>query len=307
MANRFLITFRNTPWRGAAWADAGPAGLPMRGEAEFSGPRRKPLDGTLAIWAFVIVALSAMVVTAVAEDRTSQARVNRLSRSTGEHHSGPSNAPLSSEGPLIREGEIWHNELGHIFLSGSRYAFRPVQGGRSVIVLENLNLQRIVQRLDETPDAPIWSISGVITEFQGSGGRRNTAAITQSGRKLPKGARVMGVNRRLEVSEVGDVTVVQFVDRKILDEANIQDLGQELFQLVEGDNRKKLLLNFTSVDFLSSAALGKLITLDKKVKAHSGILKLCNIRPEIYEVFAITKLNKLFDIKDDEADALADF
>ena len=36
-------------------------------------------------------------------------------------------------------------------------------------------------------------------------------------------------------------------------------------------------------------------------------MKLCNIRPEIYEVFAITKLNKLFDIKDDEADALAAF
>ena len=54
-------------------------------------------------------------------------------------------------------------------------------------------------------------------------------------------------------------------------------------------------------------AQGKLITLDKKVKAHKGKLKLSNIRPEIYEVFAITKLNKLFDIKDDEADALAVF
>lgn len=117
----------------------------------------------------------------------------------------------------------------------------------------------------------------------------------------------MAVHRRLQVSEVGDVTVVRFVDRKILDEANIQELGQELFQLVEEDNRKNLLLNFSSVEFLSSAALGKLITLDKKVKAHGGHLKLSNIRPEIYEVFAITKLNKLFDIKDDEADALAGF
>jgi anti-sigma B factor antagonist len=120
-------------------------------------------------------------------------------------------------------------------------------------------------------------------------------------------SRSMAGHRRLQVSEVGDVTVVRFVDRKILDEANIQELGQELFQLVEEDHRKNLLLNFSSVEFLSSAALGKLITLDKKVKAHRGKLKLSNIRPEIYEVFAITKLNKLFDIKDDEADALAVF
>lgn len=117
----------------------------------------------------------------------------------------------------------------------------------------------------------------------------------------------MGVHRRLEVADVGDVTVVRFVDRKILDEANIQEMGQELFQLVEEEKRGKIVLNFSSVDFLSSAALGKLITLEKKVKAHNGKLKLSNIRPEIYEVFAITKLNKLFDIKDDEAAALAAF
>jgi anti-sigma B factor antagonist len=121
------------------------------------------------------------------------------------------------------------------------------------------------------------------------------------------GEPLMAQYRRLTMSDVGDVTVVRFVDRKILDELNIQELGQELFQLVEEDNKTRLLLNFQQVEFLSSAALGKLITLDKKVKAHGGKMKFSNIRPEIYEVFAITKLNKLFDIKDDEADALAAF
>lgn len=113
--------------------------------------------------------------------------------------------------------------------------------------------------------------------------------------------------RRLDVSETGDVSVVRFVDRKILDEANIQELGSELFALVERENRKQLLLNFSNVEFLSSAALGKLITLDKKVKAAGGKLKLSNIRPEIYEVFAITRLNRLFDIKNDETEALSAF
>jgi anti-sigma B factor antagonist len=117
----------------------------------------------------------------------------------------------------------------------------------------------------------------------------------------------MAEHRRVEVHEVGDISVVQFSDRKILDETNIQELGKELFQLVEEESRHKLLLNFNNVEFLSSAALGKLISLDKKVKQHDGMLKLSNIRPEIYEVFAITRLNKLFDIKDEEADALAAF
>ena len=117
----------------------------------------------------------------------------------------------------------------------------------------------------------------------------------------------MAAYRRLEVNEVGDITVVHFRDQKIIEDLGIQELGQELFQLVEVVNCRKMVLNFSAVDFLSSAALGKLITLDKKMRAKAGKLKLCNIRPEIYEVFAITRLNRLFDIKDEEADALAAF
>jgi anti-sigma B factor antagonist len=117
----------------------------------------------------------------------------------------------------------------------------------------------------------------------------------------------MAAYRHLSVNEVGDVAVVRFRDRKIVEDINIQELGQEMFHLIDADNRVRLLLNFSSVEFLSSAALGKLITLEKKMKAHGGTLRLCSIRPEIYEVFAITKLNRVFDIREDEADALAAF
>lgn len=116
----------------------------------------------------------------------------------------------------------------------------------------------------------------------------------------------MSTQNRITVSDKGETAVVSFADRKILDEANIQEMGRELFSLVEND-RKQILLNFSNVEFLSSAALGKLITLDKKVKSSNGQLRLSNIRPEIYEVFAITRLNKLFAIHDDEADALESF
>lgn len=117
----------------------------------------------------------------------------------------------------------------------------------------------------------------------------------------------MAEHRRIEVTEVGDVAVVRFVDRKILDAANIQELGDELFSLVEQDKRDRILLNFTDVEFLSSAALNKLIIMDKKVKANGGKLKFCSLRPEILEVFVITRLNQLFEIKDDEGDALEAF
>lgn len=117
----------------------------------------------------------------------------------------------------------------------------------------------------------------------------------------------MAVFKQLRVVEVGSVTVVRFVNSKVVDETEIQELGNELFSLVEQDKREALLLNFEDVKFLSSAALGKLIKLDKIVKSNAGKLKLANIRPEILEVFTITRLDKLFDIKGSESEALSAF
>ena len=113
--------------------------------------------------------------------------------------------------------------------------------------------------------------------------------------------------RRLEVEDIGDVTVINFVDRKILDEQNIQVIGEQLFKLVDDDGRRKLLLNFGNVEYLSSAALGKLITLNKKVQTAGGRLILCNIDPQILEVFEITKLDKFFNIQKEEQTALQAF
>ena len=113
-----------------------------------------------------------------------------------------------------------------------------------------------------------------------------------------------GGTRRIDVEEFGDVIVVSFMDKRILDETNIQIIGNQLSSLVDEEGHRKIVLDFTSVEYLSSAALGKLITLDKKVKAAKGKLRLCGIRPEIYEVFAITRLNKVFSICDNREEAL---
>jgi anti-sigma B factor antagonist len=113
--------------------------------------------------------------------------------------------------------------------------------------------------------------------------------------------------RRINVSKTGDVTLVRFQDKKILDESMIEEFGSELFSLVDLDNRKAILLNFHGVEFLGSAALGKLITLDRKVKTAKGRLKLSNICPEILEVFEVTKLSRVFDIRPEEAEAIAAF
>ncbi|MCS7021924.1 MAG: STAS domain-containing protein [Gemmataceae bacterium] len=113
--------------------------------------------------------------------------------------------------------------------------------------------------------------------------------------------------RRLEVEDIGDIAVVNFVDKKILDEQNIQLIGDDLFRLVDELGRRKLLLNFGNVEFMSSAALGKLITLHRKLQAVQGKLVLCNIAKDILEVFKITKLDRILTIVPDEQAGLQAF
>ena len=111
----------------------------------------------------------------------------------------------------------------------------------------------------------------------------------------------------ITVSEQGNVTVIGFMDQKILDEANITAIGDELAGLVDAQPSVKLLLNFRNVQHLSSAALGMLITLNKKVQKSQGQLRLAEIRPQIYEVFKITKLDKLFSIHPTQEEAAREF
>ncbi|MBY0312338.1 MAG: STAS domain-containing protein [Phycisphaerales bacterium] len=110
---------------------------------------------------------------------------------------------------------------------------------------------------------------------------------------------------RLRVKHMNGVTQVEFIDRNILDEANIHQIGEEIAGLVDAAPAPKLLISFSNVDHLSSAALGTLITINNRVKNRKGQLRLANIDPQIYEVFKITKLDKLFQIHDTAEAALA--
>ena len=117
----------------------------------------------------------------------------------------------------------------------------------------------------------------------------------------------MTTYRRIETTEERGITVVTFIERKILEAAHIMELGEELLQLVDKNGNNDLLLDFSGVEFLSSAALNKLIILDKKIRSIAGRLKMCGMMPEIREVFVITRLTQLFDIVDTCEKALDGF
>ena len=117
----------------------------------------------------------------------------------------------------------------------------------------------------------------------------------------------MPPDSRIRVKHVDDAILVEFIDRNILDEANIQMIGDEIAALVDASPNPKLVISFANVEHLSSAALGNLITINNRVRSRTGQLRLANIDPQIYEVFAITRLNKLFQIHQTTDEAIKSF
>ncbi len=116
-----------------------------------------------------------------------------------------------------------------------------------------------------------------------------------------------GKESTLAISRIGDVTVVSFIQSRILDAVNIERISDELMALVEKTDRPKLILDFGYVEYLSSAVLGKLITLYKRVREHKGGVRLCGIRESILEIFKITRLNRVFEILPTQEAALSAF
>jgi anti-sigma B factor antagonist len=111
----------------------------------------------------------------------------------------------------------------------------------------------------------------------------------------------------ISVRKHDGVTRIDFVDRNILDELNIHQIGEELLTVVETEFRPKVVLVFRNVEHMSSAAFGTMMKLNERIKARDGQLRLCEIQPRIAEAFAITKLNRIFAIHPDFAAAVASF
>jgi anti-sigma B factor antagonist len=111
---------------------------------------------------------------------------------------------------------------------------------------------------------------------------------------------------RVSVEYADNATVVSFVDEKILEEMDIRALQETIMSVIEQSKGINLVLDFGNVRFLSSAVLGLLIRISKRVYEQDGRLRLCSINPKIYEVFKITRLTKTFDIYEDVESAIGD-
>ncbi len=93
-----------------------------------------------------------------------------------------------------------------------------------------------------------------------------------------------------------DVTLVTFNDQEILDEQHVRRLEEEIMSVVEQARRENMIMDFCNVKLMTSAFLGLLVKVHKRISERGAYLKLRHIDPNIYKVFKITGLTKILDI-----------
>ena len=106
----------------------------------------------------------------------------------------------------------------------------------------------------------------------------------------------MQSKEKIVVENGTDVTIVTFEEETILEDQQIRKLERSLMPVIRNNQDKRLVLNFAKVKFMSSAFLGLLVKVHKRVIEAGGTLQLYNLDPKIQKVFEITKLTKIFDI-----------
>ncbi|PYS69692.1 MAG: anti-sigma factor antagonist [Acidobacteria bacterium] len=111
----------------------------------------------------------------------------------------------------------------------------------------------------------------------------------------------------LEVKErqAGDVTILDMNGAVRIGEGSIA-LRDAIRGLADG-GKKKMLLNLAGVKYIDSSGIGELIANYTTVRRQGGQLKLLNLTDKIQSLLVITKLLTVFDVFEDEAEALKSF
>ena len=105
--------------------------------------------------------------------------------------------------------------------------------------------------------------------------------------------------------QVGEVTVIDLDGRITLSDgsAMVRDLIRE--NLNKG--HKQLVLNLAAISYLDSTGLGELVSGYRFVKSQGGELKLLNLNKKVSDLLQVTKLYTVFDVHNDETQAVASF
>ena len=105
--------------------------------------------------------------------------------------------------------------------------------------------------------------------------------------------------------DVGHVVVVDLSGRIVLGDET--DTLRAAIQNLIREGKKKIVLNLAGVDYIDSSGVGELVSGFTSVRNAGGELKLLNLTKKVHDVLNVTKLYTVFDVRDDEFNAVKSF
>ncbi len=105
--------------------------------------------------------------------------------------------------------------------------------------------------------------------------------------------------------EVDGVTVLDLSGRITLGEGSVQ--VRDAIRDLISKGQKSILLNLGDVNYIDSSGLGELVSAFTTAKNQGADLKLLHLTKKVHDLLQLTKLYTVFDVKDDEASAIASF
>jgi len=105
--------------------------------------------------------------------------------------------------------------------------------------------------------------------------------------------------------QAGDVTILDLDGKVTIGEGSV--VLRSTIRRVLGEGKNKILLNLGRVGYIDSSGIGELVSSFTAVSKEGGTLKLLNLTEKIQDLLAITKLLTVFDVFENEADALSSF
>lgn len=111
--------------------------------------------------------------------------------------------------------------------------------------------------------------------------------------------------RHIRVHDTGEVLVIEFRDSRIPGELAMSFVGPELQEATARSLGRRVVLDLTGVEFISSVMLGKILALNKRLAAGGGRLVLCGLGETVDMIFRSAQLDQVLTIRETQVDATA--
>lgn len=113
------------------------------------------------------------------------------------------------------------------------------------------------------------------------------------------------MSQHFTVQQIEKFTVIEFRTASLMDPIELEQIGQSLYHLVDAQDKRLVVMDFEKVEYLSSQAIGIVLTMNKKLSAlKNSRLILCGVGERLMQLLKITRLDRILTIKPSQREAI---